>query len=196
MPDDRLAKQINFILEIDRLKDVIRRSYLVGADRRENSAEHSWHLAMMAVLLAEHAREPVQLARVVEMVLLHDIVEIDAGDTYVYDPKGSEDKAVREQKAADRLFNMLPPDQAVRLMELWHEFEAMATPEAQFAATLDRLMPLLHNVHTKGRSWQEHGVVSSQVHERNRPGRPGSETLWAYGESLIDEAVKRGYLAE
>ncbi len=196
MNTERLHRQIAFILEIDRLKSVLRRTYLVNDPRHENSAEHSWHLAMMALLLAEHANVEVNLLSVLKMLLVHDIVEIDAGDTYCYDAVGSEDKAAREEQAAQRIFGLLPDDQQAELHQLWTEFEARVTPEAKFAAALDRLMPILHNYHTEGRSWIDHRITSAQVRERNRHAEEGSETLWAYVEEIIADAVKQGYLTE
>ena len=196
MNTERLHRQIAFILEIDRLKSVLRRTYLVNDPRHENSAEHSWHLAMMALLLAEHANVEVNLLSVLKMLLVHDIVEIDAGDTYCYDAVGSEDKAAREEQAAQRIFGLLPDDQQAEMHQLWTEFEARVTPEAKFAAALDRLMPILHNYHTEGRSWLAHGITSAQVTERNRHAEEGSEALWAYVEEIIADAVKQGYLTE
>lgn len=195
MVDDRLARQIGFILEIDRLKDVLRRSYITGSGRRENSAEHSWHLAVMALLLAEHAAEPVDVWRVVRMLLIHDVVEIDAGDTYVYDAGGNAGKAERERQAAERLFGMLPEDQAGELHALWEEFEAATTADARFAAALDRLMPVLHNVYTGGRSWREHGITADMVLARNASMANGSPALWELARTAIEQAVARGDLA-
>ena len=195
MSDDRLQRQIRFILEIDALKGVLRRTYLPGADRPENSAEHSWHVAVMAVLLAEHANETVDVARVVRMLLIHDVVEVDAGDTYVYDTAGAEAKAEREVRAADRVFGLLPVDQGRELRALWEEFEEGRTAEARFAAALDRLMPVLHNVHTEGRSWREHGITADRVIARNARMSEGSEALWEYARSLIEDAVEKGHLA-
>jgi putative hydrolase of HD superfamily len=194
MNSDRLRQQIQFILEIDKLKSVLRRSYLLNPERRENSAEHSWHVAVMAVLLAEYAAEPVDLPRLLKMLLIHDMVEIDAGDTFAYDPVGARDQAERERRAAERLFKLLPPDQAGELRGLWDEFEAHATPEAKFARALDHLMPLLHNYYTQGKSWQEHGVSSAQVLSYNADIEDGSARLWELAQSLIADAVARGYL--
>jgi 5'-deoxynucleotidase YfbR-like HD superfamily hydrolase len=194
MGDDRLERQIRFILEIDALKDVLRQSRLVGTERRENSAEHSWHVAVMAVVLAEHANQPVDAGRVVRMLLLHDVVEVDAGDTYVYDAAATAGKAEREARAADRLFGMLPADQERELRSLWEEFEEEATPEARFAAALDRMMPVLHNCATGGRSWREHGITADRVIDRNSSMREGSHALWAYALARITEAVARGDL--
>lgn len=195
MTEERLERQIRFILEIDRLKSVLRRSYLVAGDRLENSAEHSWHVAVMAVLLAEHANCPVDASRVVKMLLVHDVVEVDAGDTYVYDRSGVAGKAEREARAAGRLFGILPEDQARELRGVWEEFEAGRTAEARFAAALDRLMPVLHNCFTAGRSWREHGITADQVIARNSAITDGSEKLWQYARALIADAVAKGNLA-
>jgi putative hydrolase of HD superfamily len=194
-PYDRFDRQIEFILEIDKLKSIVRRTYLLNTDRAENTAEHSWHLAIMAVLLAEHANEPVDVARVVKMVLIHDIVEIDAGDTYFYDSDAELDKHERECAAADRLFGILPSDQATELRELWEEFEAGKTAEARFALALDRFIPQLHNYHTRGRSWIEHGITVDRVLERNASIAEGSQRLWERARSLLDDAVAKGFLS-
>jgi putative hydrolase of HD superfamily len=195
MAPDRLEQQIRFILEVDALKGILRRTYVLDGGRPENSAEHSWHVAVMAVLLAEHANEPVDTARVVRMLLVHDIVEVDAGDTYVYDTTGAQAKTEREMRAADRLFGLLPKDQGRELRALWEEFEEGRTAEACFAAALDRLMPVLHNVHTAGRSWREHGITADRVIARNSRMSEGSEALWEYARSLIEDAVAHGHLA-
>lgn len=194
--NDRLSRQISFVLEIDKLKRVLRQTWHLDQSCKENDAEHSWHLAVMAVLLAEYAAEPgLDVAKAVKMVLLHDLVEIDAGDTFVYDEVGARDKAEREQAAADRLFAILPADQATEVRGLWEEFEARRTPEARYAAGLDRLQPLLHNYHTQGRTWREHGVTSDRVLARNCHMAEGAPRLWQYAESLIQDAVEKGYLA-
>jgi len=195
MPRTRLERQLAFVLEIDRLKEVLRRTYLTGSPRRENSAEHSWHVAVMAVVLAEHADEPVDPARVVKMLLVHDIVEVDAGDTYVYDETAVATRAAREERAAARLFGLLPPDQAGELAALWREFEARGSADARFAGALDRLMPVLHNVATGGRSWREHGITADRVVARNRTIADGSAALWEYARRLIERAVADGVLA-
>ncbi len=191
----RLAQQITFVLELDKLKTILRRTYLLDNSRHENTAEHSWHLAIMAMVLAEHSNEPLDTLRTLKMLLVHDIVEIDAGDTYIYDTAGSEGKAAREQEAARRIFGLLPPDQQAEMHALWEEFEARETPEARFAAALDRLMPLLHNIHTQGRSWQEHGIHAGQVLARNSHIADGSQALWQYAQQLIQEAVANHHLA-
>jgi len=187
---DRLAAQLRFILELDRLKSVYRRTYLLDETRSENSAEHSWHLALMAMVLAEHANKSLDVGKVIRMVLIHDIVEIDAGDTYIYDAQG--DKAEREEQAAMRIFGLLPSDQEQEFRALWEEFESGETPEARFASALDRFMPQLHNYHTQGRSWKEHGITAERVLARNVEIGEGSVTLWEFTQTLIERAVAEG----
>ncbi len=196
IPNQRLAQQIQFILEVDKLKNIIRRTYVTGAARRENSAEHSWQLALMALTLAEHANEPVDAAHVMKMVVIHDIVEIDAGDTYFFDDAGAADKAKREQKAAARLFGLLPDDQALELMQLWQEFETRQTPDARFANAIDRVMPLLLNYETQGKSWAEHGIHSTDILPRMAHVNGGSETIWQLIQAIVADAVEVGYLPE
>jgi len=192
---ERLAQQIRFVIEIDKLKHVLRRTYLLDQSRRENDAEHSWHLAVMTILLQEYAETPVDLLRVLKMVLIHDIVEIDAGDAALYDEAGNADKAERELAAADRLFSLLPRDQAEEIRDLWQEFEARITPEARFARALDRVQPILHNYHTGGRTWRELGVTAKQVLAKNRDVVfDGSPALGEYVVGLIADAVAKGYL--
>mgnify|MGYP001157837070 CR=1 FL=1 len=192
--DQRLAQQIEFIVEIDRAKQVLRRTLLTDKSRRENDAEHSWHIAVMALVLAEHAAEEIDLLRTIKMLLIHDIVEIDAGDTFTYDEAAQKDKAEREKAAAQRIFSLLPEDQAAEMMALWEEFEAKETPEARFAAALDRLQPLIHNYLTDGATWQEHGVSQEAVLARNRHMETGAPTLWAFARAMIEDAVARGIL--
>ena len=197
MNADRLKRQLDFITEIDKLKHVLRRTLTIGDDRNENDAEHSWHLAIMAVLLAEHVTgDPVDVSRVVEMVLIHDIVEVDAGDTYCYSGADPAEKLECETRAAERLFSMLPADQAGEVRALWDEFEARATPESRYANALDRLQPLLLNYYTDGKTWLKHGVTRSQVLERALPIKESIPALWEFAEGLIDEAVRRGILGE
>jgi putative hydrolase of HD superfamily len=191
---NRLAKQIEFILEIDKLKGIIRRSYLTGVDRLENSAEHSWHVAMLAIILAEHCDSEIDLMRVLKMLLIHDVVEIDAGDTYFFDSQSNVDKADREAKAADRLFGLLPEDQAREFRQAWNEFEARQTSEAKFAYALDRFIPVLHSYHTEGRSWKQHGIRLEQVLTLNDSIKEGSRTLFQYASELFQDAVEKGYL--
>jgi len=196
-PNDRFSRQIRFLIEIDKLKGVFRRTWLIDQSRCENDAEHSWHLAVLAALLWEYsAEENLDLLRVIKMILVHDLVEIDAGDTYAYDEIGVVDQADREQAAADRIFEILPDDQAAELRRLWDEFEARETPEARYAAALDRFQPFLHNYYTQGRAWREHGVTSDKVLARTRPIADSAPRLWQHVQELIRDAVKQGYLAE
>lgn len=193
---ERLKQQIDFLMEIDKLKLVLRASMVTDKSRFENTAEHSWHLAMFAMMLCEHANEPdLNVMRVIRMVLIHDIVEIDAGDTFLYDKVGQEDKVEREQAAALRIFGLLPEDQQEEIRQLWDEFEERETSEALFAAALDRLHPLLHNYYTEGAAWKQHGITSSQVMERNAHIADGSEILWEFAQELIHSSVAKGYLA-
>lgn len=195
MIDPRLRQQIDFILEIDRLKEITRRTYLASGNRRENTAEHSWHLAMLVMVLAEYAVEPIDVGHTMKLVLVHDIVEIDAGDTFAYDTDGNNSKSKRENAAADRIFGLLPPDQAQSMRALWDEFEARVTPEARFANVVDRLMPMLHNFYTDGKGWSEHGVTIDRVVERNQTiVAEGSPVLWDFVEHLLKVAIAKGYL--
>ncbi|GAA1104380.1 HD domain-containing protein [Nocardiopsis composta] len=190
---ERLTSQLRFILETDKLKRILRRNLLVDGSRRENDAEHSWHLALTARIFAEYAPEGTDIDRVVEMLVLHDIVEIDAGDTFVYDSEGAATQAERERAAADRIFAILPEDQAARTRALWEEFEARATPEARFAKAVDRLAPMLANWHTEGGTWVRNGVSRAQVMEKVKIIAEGSEALGAYAAALIEDADRRGY---
>ena len=191
--NERLARQIDFLIAVDGLKHVLRRTYLPDSDRRENSAEHSWHLAMAALVLAEHSAAPVDVGHVLRLALVHDIVEIDAGDTFFYDAVGTLDKAEREQRAAERIFGLLPLDQAAEMRALWDEFEARATAEARLAYALDRFMPLLHNYLTEGRPWRQHGVSSEQVTAMTDHIAGGAAEVAALARDLVADAVTRGY---
>ena len=192
----RFRQQVEFLVEIDRLKSIVRQTLLVDGSRQENSAEHSWHLAVLAMVLAEHSRVPVDLFRVIKMILVHDLVEIDAGDTYCYDEEGNRNKAEREMKAADRIFNLLPQDQARELRSLWEEFESRHTPDAVFAASLDRFQPLLNNFRAGGIMWRKHGIRKEQVYSRNSPMEEGSPILWDYAERMIKDAIAKGWIGE
>jgi putative hydrolase of HD superfamily len=195
MPDrDRLDRQLGFLREVDRLKRVFRRTWLLDLSRYENDAEHSWHLALAAALLAEYAAAEIDLGKVLEMTLVHDLVEIDAGDTYAYDDAARQDQAERERRAAERIFGLLPADQGARARRLWEEFEARQTPEARYAVALDRLLPFLHNYHTQGKEWQAHGVTSRQVLKRMQPVAEATPALWPRVERLLRDAVERGFL--
>lgn len=192
--DERLKKQMNFLLEVDKLKFISRQTYLSDGKRKENDGEHSWHLALMAVLLSEYSNEKIDLVKVITMVLIHDIVEIDAGDTYAYDTLGNQSKREREVKAADRIFNILPKDQAQKLRQLWEEFEAYETPEAKFAHVCDNVQPLMLNDATDGLAWREHDVKKSQVLQRNRRTGEGSQVLMEYINRILDKNVESGNL--
>jgi putative hydrolase of HD superfamily len=196
MADDRLAGQIAFLREIDRLKNVYRRTYLNDGSRHDNSAEHSWHFATAAIILSEYAAEGVDVSRAIRMALLHDVVEIDAGDSFLYDEGQEAEKEARERAAADRVFGLLPADQAAELRALWDEFEARRTPDAKFAAALDRIEPILHNYYTGGGAWKEHGIKASAVIRANSRIGLASEELWAFVLGLIEESVRRGYLED
>ena len=194
---DRFKQQIEFILEVDKLKHVQRQTILMDKSRRENSAEHSWHIALTVMILSEYAGDAdIDFFRVMKILLVHDLIEIDAGDTYCYDDQGRQDQAAREKIAADRIFNILPPDQAGIFRDLWDEFEDRKTPESRFANALDRMQPFLHNYFTRGQTWQENDIKSDQVKSRMQPVDDGAPVLWNYVRSLIDDAVKKGFLAE
>lgn len=196
MQNNRLNQQILFILEIDRLKHILRQTLLIDGSRRENSAEHSWHLAIMAITLSEYAPAGVDIVRAIKMLLIHDLVEIDAGDTFCYDVKANHNKAEKELQAASRIFGLLPEDQARELRSLWDEFETGETLTAKFAAALDRIQPLLHNQQTKGGTWRIHGIRRDQVMKRVAPVETGAPELWPFVLQLIDDCVAAGYLQE
>ncbi|MBQ6041207.1 MAG: HD domain-containing protein [Oscillospiraceae bacterium] len=192
----RFSQQIAFLLEMDKMKNIYRQTRVLHEDRAENDAEHAWHLAMLALVLHEYANEPVDLQKVLATVLIHDVVEIDAGDTYAYDAAGNATKAEREQKAADRLYGLLPPEQGAYLRKLWDEFEAQSTPEARFANALDRVQPLLLNYTKHGESWKTHGTRKEQVMQRMQPVYDGSQTLGAFASEIIRRAAEEGLLKE
>lgn len=192
---DRLERQIRFIRELDRLKTIQRQTWLMDTSRKENSAEHSWHIAVMAMVLAEYAPGgDVDVGRVIQMLLVHDIVEIDAGDTFCYDNSAVSGQHGREQAAARRLFGLLPEDIGRKFKALWKEFESRQTPEALLANALDRLQPILNNYYTDGKSWQANGISRRQVRARNRVMADGAPELWAYIDNLLDRAVAKGIL--
>ncbi len=212
MSNERLKCQLEFLLEADKMKSLYRQTYIIADEspaasrndypdnvpskRRENDAEHSFHLALFAMILAEHSNERIDVLKVMKMVLIHDIVEIDAGDTYCYDKAGNSTKREREEKAADRLFGLLPSDQQQEYRGLWEEFERMDTPESKFAAALDRMQPMLLNFAKGGISWREHNVKYSQVYERNKHIKNGSEEIWEYVEEMLKSAMGKGYFEE
>ena len=192
----RLEQQLSFILEIDKLKGVLRQTLLCDSSRRENSAEHSWHLAMMAMLLAEYAAGPVDVVHVMKMVLVHDIVEIDAGDTFAYDVAANHGKVERERKAAERIFGLLPEEQRRELRELWEEFEARETVDSKYANALDRLQPLLHNANTDGGTWRIHKVNRKAVMRRMDPVREGMPEVWPTVMKIVESACEKKWIVE
>lgn len=193
---ERLEKQIRFIVEIDKVKNIFRQTYLADAGRKENDAEHSWHIALMAYLLQEYAEKPVDVSKVMLMVLIHDLVEIDAGDTYAYDDAGAETKRAREEAAADRIFGLLPEDQGKYFRELWEEFEAYESPEGKYAHLLDNFQPLLLNDASGGLSWQEHQVRKSQIYKRNEKIEETSETIWNCMKEIVQKHIECGHVEE
>jgi putative hydrolases of HD superfamily len=196
MSHERLARQIQFIAEVDKLKEIFRQTLCTQSRRQENDAEHSWHLALIVLVLAEHSNVPaLDMLRVLKMLIIHDLVEIDAGDTFAYDLARMADQRERETRAADRIFGLLPDDQHREFRELWEEFEARQTPEAKFAAAVDRFQPMLLNCLTNGAAWQRHGVTSDRVIARNQHIAEGSAALWDYARQMIDDAVAAGNLA-
>lgn len=193
--NERFLRQLDFIREVDKLKHIVRRSYITDGSRRENDAEHTWHIALMASVLEEHVEgERPDLLRVLRMLLIHDLVEIDAGDTFAYDVQGNMGKFDRERAAAERIFSILPEDQGKDMMGLWLEFEEGSTKEARFAAAVDRLQPILHNYATEGKSWREHGVTSAQVLTRIDSISLSVPEIGAWAKELIADAVHKGYL--
>ena len=194
MQAENLLKQIDFIKEIDKLKYILRRTKLLNSDRHENDAEHSWHLAMMTIVLAEHANTRIDVLKVLKMVLIHDIVEIDAGDTFIYDTTKSHINTDDERLAAKRIFGLLPKEQAEEFIAIWEEFEAGASNEAKFARTMDRLEPLLQNTSNQGGTWREFDIDYEKVYNKKKVMKEGSEAIWAYAQRLIDESVEKGIL--
>jgi HD domain protein len=194
MINERLKKQINFMLELDKMKNIYRQTYVLHEDRKENDAEHSWHLAILAFLLAEYASVPIDVTRVMKMVLIHDVVEIDAGDTFCYDAEGNKTKAEREEKSAQRVFGLLPDDQKEEFYSLWREFEDNKTNDSKFAAVLDRIQPLLLNYTKDGISWKEHAVFKEQVEQRCLSMAEVSSELAELIQSIIDDAAFKGFL--
>ena len=194
MQTDNLLKQISFIKEIDKLKYIQRKTKLFNSDRPENDAEHSWHLAMMTIVLAEHSDKPIDVLKVLKMVLIHDIVEIDAGDTFIYDSTKSHTNTDEELIAAKRVFGLLPTEQAEEFIAIWEEFEESMTDEAKFAKSMDRFEPLLQNTSNNGGTWTEFNVPYQKVYDKKKAIRNGSTAIWNYAENLINESVDRGIL--
>jgi putative hydrolases of HD superfamily len=193
---EHLLKQVAFIHEIDKVKYILRKTKLFNSTRNENDAEHSWHLAIMAIILAEYANEPVDILKVVKMLLIHDVVEIDAGDIFLYDTTVNHTNTEAELKAAERIFGLLPDEQAVDMISVWKEFEAGGTIEAKFARAMDRLEPLFQNISNNGGTWKEFDVSYEKVLEKKSAIKKGSEQLWHFAKELIDESVKKGILVQ
>lgn len=194
---ERLEKQLAFIREIDKEKMIKRQNYITDCETREDDAQHAWHMAIMTLLLKEYANEDIDVLKTVTMLLIHDLVEVYAGDTYAYDEEGKKTQAEREAKAADKLYGLLPEDQGEYLKNLWYEFEEQKTPEARFARTMDCFQPLILNDATDGRAWKEHGVKRSQVLKRNERVHLGSEHIWEYEkENLIEKNVRNGNIID
>ena len=189
-----LLKQIQFIKEIDKIKYIQRRTCLLNSDRPENDAEHSWHLALVAIALSEHAYKPVDILKVIKMVLIHDIVEIDSGDVFVYDKSKSHKNTEEEFAAAKRIFGLLPENQAKELIDLWKEFEDGETDDAKFAKSLDKFEPLLQNFSNNGGTWDKYNVTYNEVYTQKKSINKGSDTLWEYAENLLNESVDKGIL--
>ncbi len=194
--DERLKKQLDFSLEIDKEKNIFRQTHLSGNGRNENDAEHAWHMAIMAYLLREYANEEVDIAKVMLMCLIHDIVEIDAGDTYAYDAEGIATQKAREEAAKERIFSLLPDDQKAEMVSLFDEFEEYLSPEAKFAHAMDNLQPLILNNSNDGGDWKEHGVTAATIYKRHTNTRLGSEKLFEISDQIIQENIRKGNLAE
>ena len=194
--DERLKKQLEFVLEIDKEKNIFRQTHLSGRGRNENDAEHAWHMAIMAYLLREYSNEPADIGRVMLMCLIHDIVEIDAGDTYAYDAEGLKTQKAREDAAKERIFSLLPEDQKQELLQIFDEFEAFQTPEAKFAHAMDNLQPLLLNNSNDGGDWKEHEVTAENVYGRQRKTKLGSEKLFEVTDRILKENIAKGNLPE
>ncbi len=194
--DERLQKQINFILEIDKEKNILRQTHLSNKGRRENDSEHAWHMAIMAYLLKEYSNEEIDITKTMLMCLIHDVVEIDAGDTYAYDPEGKKSQKAREDAAKERIYNLLPKDQADELIAIFDEFEEGKSPEAKFAHAMDNFQPLLLNNSNGGGDWKSHGVTKTQVYERQIGTKPGSDYLYEITDGIIQDNIRNGSLKD
>ena len=196
MDKERFARQLAFVVEIDKMKSVMRRTILIDRSRRETDAEHSWHFALMAFVLMEYAKDDIDINRVIKMALVHDLVEVYAGDTFAYDKKGYEDKEKRELEAAEKIFGLLPDDQNRELRGLWDEFEAVQTKESKYANAIDRLQPLINNYKTDGHTWHAYDteVESEQVYKRMEPIKTAAPEVWEFIEFVIMDSIEKGYL--
>lgn len=194
MISNRLLKDIEFIVELDKMKSILRQTSIIGEDRREDDAQHSWHISIMAMILEEYTNEKVDVCKVIKMLLTHDLVEIFAGDTFCYDKAGNEDKKERENLAAEKIFGMLDEDKGKEVRALWDEFEEMKTPEALFAASMDRLQPMLNNYHNNGGTWRKFNVAKEDIYKRIAPVKKSSDDLWDFVEYMIEDASKKGLI--
>lgn len=190
----RLLKDMEFIIELDKMKSILRQTSLINEDRREDDAQHSWHITVMAMILSEYSNEKVDVCKVMKMLLTHDLVEIFAGDTFCYDKVGNSDKREREVAAAEKIFGMLDEDKGKELRALWDEFEEMKTPEALFAASMDRLQPMLNNYYNDGGTWKKYDVAKSDIYKRINPVKESSDELWSFTENMIEDAFKKGFI--
>lgn len=194
--NERLVKDIEFIVELDKMKSILRQTSLIGEDRREDDAQHSWHISLMAMILSGYANEKIDVCKVIKMLLIHDLVELEAGDTFCYDKKGNEDKKEREELAADKIFGMLSDEKNKEMRSLWDEFEEMETPEALFATSMDRLQPMLNNYHNNGGTWRKYDVAQSDVYKRIGPVKESSDELWGYVVYMIEDAYNKGLISK
>ncbi|WP_422486142.1 HD domain-containing protein [Gudongella sp. DL1XJH-153] len=192
--DDRIIKDIEFIVELDRMKTILRQTNLITEDRREDDAQHSWHIAVMSMVLSDYSNEEIDVNKVIKMLLIHDLVELHAGDTFCYDEEGNKDKRQREVEAAEKIFGMLDSRKGMEFRGLWDEFEEMETPEALFASSMDRLQPMLNNYYNGGGSWRKHGVAQSDIYKRISPVKDSSDRLWEFVEHMIEDAYNRGLI--
>ena len=191
---DKLLKDIEFIIELDKMKSIFRRTQIIGQDRQEDDAQHSWHISIMAMVLSEYTNEKIDLLKVIKMLLSHDLVEIYAGDTFCYDKEGQLDKREREVMAAEKIFSILDDNKAEELRALWDEFEEMETPESLFAASMDRLQPMLSNYKNEGGTWKLHDVSKTDIYKRIAPVKESSDELWSYVNYMIEDAFQKGLI--
>lgn len=196
MINERLKKDIDFIVELDKMKSIMRQTTLMDGSKHENDAEHSWHIAVMAMILYEYSNAPIDICKVIKMLLVHDLIEIYAGDTFCYDKEGNKSKKERELEAADKLYGMLDEDKGKELRRLWDEFEEMETNEAIFAAAMDRMQPLFSNYYSGGGTWKKFNVKKEDVYKRIAPIKEASDELWKYVTGMIEDAIKKGYIAD
>jgi putative hydrolase of HD superfamily len=192
--DNRILKDMEFIVELDRMKTILRQTSLITEDRREDDAQHSWHIAVMTMVLSDYSNEDIDVNKVIKMLLIHDLVELYAGDTFCYDQEGNKDKREREVRAAEKIFGMLQPEKGKEFRSLWDEFEEMETPEALFAASMDRLQPMLNNYYNGGGTWKKHGVAQKDIYKRISPVKDSSDRLWEFVEHMLEDAYNRGLI--